>query len=145
MQNIAEISIKYEPVFKMSQLPKITCSKDAYELLRHGWEGLAHMESFKIILLNRANKVLGVSLISKGGVAGTVADPKIIFQIALKANASSLILAHNHPSGNTKYSTQDMALTKKLSSAGDYLDIKVIDHIILSDSDYLSFADEGLL
>lgn len=145
MKNIAEISIKYTPKFKMSELPKITCSMDAYKVLSENWESLVHVESFKVILLNRANKVLGVSNISKGGVAGTVADVKVIFQTALKANASSVILAHNHPSGNTHPSDNDIKLTRKLYAAGKTLDISVLDHLILTDSTYYSFADEGVM
>ncbi len=145
MHNIAEISIKYEPNFKMSELPKVSSSKDAYVILSGNWEEMVYRESFKIILLNRGNKALGISTISKGGISGTVADPKIIFQIAIKANASSIILAHNHPSGNMKYSTQDLALTKKITAAGKTLDVAVLDHIILTDSGYYSFADNGLI
>ena len=145
MQNIAEISIKYEPNFKMSELPKVSSSKDAYDILSDSWEDIVYRESFKILLLNRGNKVLGISTISKGGISGTAADPKIIFQIAIKANASSIILAHNHPSGNLKYSTQDLALTKKIIAAGKMLEIEVLDHIILTDSGYYSFADYGMI
>jgi len=145
MKNIAEISIKYTPKFKMSELPKITCSNDAYNVLSKTWENMSHVESFKVILLNRANKVLGVSKISTGGVAGTVADPKIIFQVALKANASSVILAHNHPSGNRQPSDNDKRLTMKLQTGGKTLDISVLDHLILTDSTYYSFADEGMM
>lgn len=118
---------------------------DAYKVLSENWESLVHVESFKVILLNRANKVLGVSNISKGGVAGTVADVKVIFQTALKANASSVILAHNHPSGNTHPSDNDIKLTRKLYAAGKTLDISVLDHLILTDSTYYSFADEGVM
>ena len=102
-------------------------------------------EEFWIILLNRANKVLSRHLISKGGQAGTVADPKIIFQTAIENHASSIILAHNHPSGNLKPSQADLDLTKKLRSAGTLLDIAIPDHLIFTDAHYLSFADEGLM
>ena len=97
------------------------------------------------MLLNRANKVIGLVDISVGGFAGTIADPKVIFGAALKAGASSLILAHNHPSGNLKPSKADISLTHKLISAGSFLDISVFDHIIITAEGYLSFADECLI
>jgi DNA repair protein RadC len=95
--------------------------------------------------LNRANKVTSKHLISKGGQAGTIADPKIIFNIALENHAASIILAHNHPSGNLKPSHSDIELTKKLRSAGLFLDVPVLDHLIITDHGFLSFADEGIL
>ena len=103
------------------------------------------IEQFKIMLLNRANKILGIFTVSTGGVAGTVADPKVLFAAALKGNASSIILAHNHPSGNLKPSEADRQLTNKLSQAGKLLDISVLDHLIITADEYFSFADEGLL
>lgn len=104
-----------------------------------------HVEEFMALYMNRANKVLGWSLISSGGLSGTVADPRVIYQIALKANASSIIVAHNHPSGNTKPSESDRRLTKKLRNAGDFLDINLLDHLILTDEKYFSFAEEGII
>ncbi|MEI6577816.1 MAG: JAB domain-containing protein, partial [Bacteroidota bacterium] len=96
-------------------------------------------------LLNRGNKVIGYKIVSTGGVAGTVADPKIIFQTALKTHASYIILAHNHPSGNTRPSDADILLTKSLKEAGIFLQLNIIDHLIIGDSTYFSWADEGLL
>ena len=95
--------------------------------------------------MNRNNKVLGIFEASTGGMAGTVADPKLIFSTALKACASYVILSHNHPSGNLKPSQADIALTQKLKQAGSFLEIEVLDHVILSNEGYYSFADEGLL
>lgn len=127
-------------------MPKVTCSNDAVEVLRSIWsDQIEYREEFVILCLNRANKVLGYSRISSGGTTGTVADPKIIFQIALKSNASSIILAHNHPSGNSKPSESDTKLTDKLKNAGQLLDIPVLDHVILTNESFFSFADEGLL
>jgi len=127
-------------------MPKITCSSDAVEVLRSIWsDQIEYREEFVILCLNRANKVLGYSKISSGGTSGTVADPKIIFQIALKSNASSIILSHNHPSGNTKPSDSDMKLTQKLQKAGLLLDLQVLDHIVLTEESFFSFADEGFL
>jgi DNA repair protein RadC len=95
--------------------------------------------------MNRARRILGIYELSTGGVAGTVADPKLVFTAALKANACNIILSHNHPSGNLKPSKADEELTKKIKEAGIYLDIKVLDHIIVTSEGYYSFADEGVL
>lgn len=102
-------------------------------------------EEFWVILLNRANQVVKKQQISSGGVSGTVADPKIIFKLALDELASSIILVHNHPSGNLKASQADISLTKKLVEAGRMLEIPILDHIIFTDNAYLSFADEHMM
>ena len=102
-------------------------------------------EEFWIILLNRANGLIKKEQISSGGISGTVADPKIIFKAALDQYASSIILIHNHPSGNLKPSRADMELTEKMKTAGKLLEIPVLDHIIFGDEGYLSFADDGML
>jgi DNA repair protein RadC len=123
---------------------KITGSRDAYDLLKSDLLDIAH-EEFWVLLLNRANRVIRKSQISQGGVAGTVADPKIIFKLALDDLASGVILAHNHPSGNLTASQADLDLTKKLKEAGKLLDIQVLDHIIVAGQKYFSFADEGMM
>ncbi len=102
-------------------------------------------EEFWVILLNRANVVMKKIPVSIGGVAGTVADPKIIFKHAIEHLASAIILVHNHPSGNLKPSAADIALTKKVKEAGILLDLPVLDHLIFADQQYFSFADEGIL
>jgi len=122
----------------------ITCSRDIYNLVRPSLMDLPH-EEFWVILLNRANVVMRKVAVSQGGVAGTVADPKMIFKEALEQLASSIILVHNHPSGNRQPSAADLALTKKLRQAGDFLDLPVLDHLIYTDRGYYSFADEGVL
>lgn len=122
----------------------ITSSRDIYQLVRPALQDLPH-EEFWVILLNRANVVMRQEKISSGGVAGTVADPKLIFKHALEHLASSIILVHNHPSGNRQPSAADLALTKKLRQAGDFLDLPVLDHLIYTDRGYYSFADEGVL
>ena len=122
----------------------ITCSRDIYNLVRPNLMDLPH-EEFWVILLNRANVVMRKVAVSQGGVAGTVADPKMIFKEALEQLASSVILVHNHPSGNRQPSAADLALTKKLRQAGDFLDLPVLDHLIYTDHGYYSFADEGVL
>ena len=123
---------------------RITCSRDAYEELRPYLMDKPH-EEFWILLLNRANEVLRPVQISAGGVSGTVADPRLIFKVGLEYLASGLILAHNHPSGNLTPSQADKDLTRKLKEAGRFLDIPVLDHLIVTDRTYLSFADEGIL
>lgn len=107
-------------------------------------QDLGH-EEFWILYLNRANKIMSVEKISKGGITGTVADPRLIFGRALDIKACGVILVHNHPSGSTRPSNQDLELTKKLKSAGQLLDIQVMDHLIVTEDTYYSFADEGLL
>jgi DNA repair protein RadC len=98
-----------------------------------------------VILLNRANQVLGIYEVSTGGVSGTVADPKLIFAAAIKSSSSGLIFSHSHPSGNLQPSQADIALTRKIKEGGEILEISVLDHIILTSEGYFSFADEGLL
>lgn len=144
---VAEVQVSYTPHYKASERPKISNSKDIHEILKASWdEGkMQLLEEFKMILLNRANRVLGLFTVSQGGQAGTVADPKVIFSIALKGNACSVILAHNHPSGSLKPSQADLSLTQKLVGAGHLLDIAVLDHLILTSEDYFSFADQGLM
>lgn len=119
-------------------------SKDAYNLMRHLLVDLNH-EEFWIILLGQSSKILAKELISKGGMTLTVADPKVIFGVALAQHATGLILGANHPSGNLKSSHQDIDLTKKLVSAGRLMEIQVYDHLIISDNGYLSFAGTGIL
>ncbi len=132
---------------KASELPakqSITASKDIFDLMHPHLIDLPH-EEFWIVLLNRANVVIKKVQISTGGVAGTVADPKMIFKAALEHLASSVILVHNHPSGNLKPSQADKELTAKLREAGRWLEIPVLDHVIVAEKHYFSFADEGIL
>lgn len=124
------------------QKEKITSSKDVFEVLHAETTG-SNYEQFWLLLLNRANKIIKKINISEGGVSGTIADPKKIFKMALDNSASSIILCHNHPSGNTKPSDSDIKLTHKLRDAGQFLDISVLDHVIIGDEAYYSFADEG--
>jgi DNA repair protein RadC len=144
---VSEVQLSYKTTVKASERPQVNTSQDVHRVLQSNWnyETIEFIEEFKILLLNRANRVIGIVPISVGGTAGTIADPKVIFVSALKMNAASVILAHNHPSGNLKPSHADMELTKKLKSAGQFLDLPVIDHIILTKDSYLSFADEGLI
>lgn len=145
---VAEVELIYKSKVKASDRPKVTTSLDAFKLFKQHWDKnkIEFIEQFKVLFLNRANKVLGIFELSTGGVTGTIADPKLIFMAALKLNACNIILCHNHPSGNLKPSSADEQLTQKIKEAGKYLDLPVIDHLIISGEDsYYSFADEGLL
>lgn len=139
-----EVKILYS-LGPKSKGPKITASRDAYEIMLSNWDDIDHSESAYMLLLNRANKVIGIKCVSKGGLSGTVVDPKIVFQTALVCNASYLILLHNHPSQNLNPSDDDVKLTNKIKQAGDFLDLKMLDHIIATSAGYYSFADEGLI
>ena len=144
--NLAEFEIFYRNKVRLSDMEKVCGSRDTYEVLQRIWSPkIDHVEEFMVLCLNRANKVLGWAKVSQGGLSGTVADPKVIFQVAIKSNACSIILAHNHPSGNLKPSEADIQLTRKLKEAGVLLDLPVLDHLIVSSEGYYSFADEGLL
>lgn len=146
-KTVAEVELIYRNVVKPSQMPMVTDSKQVYSLLTSNWDEnrIEFVEQFKILLLNTANKILGIFEVSTGGIAGTVADPKLIFMAALRANASAIILSHNHPSGNLQPSQQDLTLTRKISEGGKLLDIRVLDHLIITIEGYYSFADEGVL
>lgn len=141
---IAEIEVQYSTKIKPSERVKITCSKDAADAFRSVWrQPLELKECFYAMFLNRANKVLGILLISEGGLSGCSVDVRSIFSAALKANSSSVILAHNHPSGNGSPSESDLKITGKIKNAGVILDIPVLDHVILLPDGYTSFADDG--
>lgn len=144
---VAEVELVYKTKVKASERPKISSVKDCYQLLKELWnENTIEMqEEFKVLLLNRGNKVIGVYEASAGGITGTVADPRLILAAAIKSLAVSIVLSHNHPSGNLKPSRADEELTQKIKAAAAYHDIMVIDHIIITSEGYYSFADEGLL
>ena len=124
--------------------PKVASSREAYDLLKENLMDLPH-EEFWVLLMNRANKVIKKRRVSEGGVSGTVADPKIIYKLALDELASGVIVAHNHPSGNLKASQSDIDLTRKLKEAGKFLEIQLLDHLIIAGKNYYSFADDGLI
>jgi len=144
---VAEVKISYKPHYKVSERPQISSSNDAYEILIDQWNmgKIELLEEFKILLTNRRNRVLGILGISQGGLSGTVADPKVIFSAALKSCASGIILAHNHPSGELNPSKEDIALTTKIKTGAELLDLKVLDHLIISKDSFYSFADEGMM
>lgn len=123
---------------------KIRSSRDAYELFLPFLID-RYDEEFRVLLLDRANKIIENRVVGEGGFAGTVADPKKIFKFALQVNSSAIILGHNHPSSNIQPSNEDIKLTQKIKKAGEVLDISVLDHIIVGNDSYYSFADEGVL
>jgi DNA repair protein RadC len=145
--SVSEIGITYRNPIKPSQRAKITKSQDCFDLFLANWGTTIELyEDFYVLLLNTANRAMGLVKIGSGGVTGCVVDIKKVFSIALAAGSvSSLILAHNHPSGNTQPSEADMRITKKIVEAGALLDIKVLDHLIVTSEGFYSFADEGTL
>jgi DNA repair protein RadC len=147
MFNVAEIKLSYQNVVSASQRPKISCSKDAYAIFKQHYnpETIQFIEEFMILLLSRSNAVIGLLPISKGGTSGTVTDCKIIMAACLMANASGFIACHNHPSGNLNPSESDSKITKKMKEAGNLMDLQLLDHLIICNEDYYSFADQGLL
>ncbi|MBW6479478.1 MAG: JAB domain-containing protein [Bacteroidales bacterium] len=145
LNNIAEVKISYSTNVRPSDRAKITSSKDAADIFRQVFPGFEHREYFYAMLLNRGNHVLGYYEVSKGGIAGTAVDVRLILQAALKANASSIILAHNHPSGTLEVSDSDLSITRKIKQACLILDISMLDHIILTNYSFTSMADEGLI
>lgn len=147
LTRVSEVTIAYRPKFKASLRPQVTTAEHAYQILINQWDKdtIELLEEFKVMLLNRHNKVLGVATISIGGLDKTVVDPKVVFAIALKAKASSIILCHNHPSGNINASLVDTQVTTKLKQGGQLLDINIVDHLILTSDGYYSYADEGLM
>ena len=144
---VTEIELVYRNKIKACHRPQIRSSEDAYKILHQNWSHqIGIQEEFNILLLDRRNRVLAISTLSKGGIDSTIVDLRLVFATALKARASSIILAHNHPSGNLIPSKQDIDLTKKFFAAGKLLDLKILDHLILSpDDDYYSFADSSMI
>lgn len=145
--NVAEIQLAYRSKIKPSERPTINSSRDAFMVLENAWDfnQIDLIEQFKVVLTNRANKVLGLVDISTGGITSTVADVRLIFGAALKGGAAGIIVAHNHPSGNLSPSDADIILTKRLKEAGKLLDIQLLDHIIMTSEQYTSLADEGFI
>jgi DNA repair protein RadC len=144
---VNEVEIVYRNTTPYQDRIQIKSSATAYEILLATWNAnrLEMVEQFKILLLDQQNNCLGVSEIATGGTSSCLADPKVIYATALKARAASLILAHNHPSGNLTPSEADKSLTRKLKDGGRLLDINVLDHLIVTPRNYLSFADDGLM
>lgn len=137
----------YRSKVNMQRRPRITCSKDAFEQLIPFYDPdkIELQEEFKVLLLNPANRILGMYPMSVGGIMGTVADVRMIFIAALRAKATAIIVAHNHPSGKLRPTQADIAMTKKIALVGELMDIEVVDHLIVSKDGYYSFADKGIL
>lgn len=144
---VTEVELIYRSKIPANDRPQLSCSSKTYDVLMQAWDQnkIELVEQFGILLLDRSLYCLGVSFVATGGIGACLIDPKIIFATALKGRASSLILAHNHPSGSTQPSEEDKRLTKRLSEGGRLLDINVYDHLIVTPRKYLSFADEGLM
>ena len=144
-KEVAEIKVSYSTT--STPKIKITSVNKAFEVLLSLWDldTIELQEEFKILLLNRANEVLGIYPLSKGGITGTVVDSRLIFAVALKCNATGIILCHNHPSGNLKPSDNDITLTRSIKKCADFLDITLIDHLIITKNGYFSFSNERLL
>lgn len=144
---ISEVKLVYSRKVRANDRPQVSQSHDAYLLFCENWDDLTINlnEQFKVMLLDRNNRCMGISTVSTGGVSGTVVDPKLIFALALKGRACNLIVAHNHPSGNLSPSDQDFQITKRLCDVGKCLDLEVLDHLILTDESYYSMAVEGLM
>ena len=132
---------------KLSELPDVTqikCSKDVADIFQPLLSDLSH-EEFWVLFLNRSNKVINRMRLSQGGISGTVTDVRIILKRAIECLASGIIVCHNHPSGNLNPSESDTKITQKIKEAGNLMEIQLLDHLIISDKDYYSFADNGLL
>ena len=131
---ISEVKLTYQSKVKSSDRIKVNDSQDAFNVFFDHWDHttIEHIEEFKILLLNRANRILGMASLFKGGGSGTVIDQKVIFQYSLKANAHQIILAHNHPSGNLNPSEADKSITRKIKGGAELLNITLLDHLINS-------------
>lgn len=145
LTNVCEIGITYNPKMKASERPRIANAKDVYDVLHPDWQGLNINESFKVLLMNRRNAILGVYEVSKGGIDGTVVDLRLMFATALKSLSCAIIVAHNHPSGNLQPSKADREITDQIKDAGKLLDVPLLDHLIINEDSYFSFSDEGLI
>ena len=126
------------------ELEKISSSQSVFQIMQPIIGELPH-EEFWIIYLNNSNKIIHKCQLSKGGITGTVVDVRLVFKVAIEQNATAIILCHNHPSGVLKASEADRQITRKLKTAGENLDIKILDHLIVTETAYLSFADDGIL
>lgn len=148
LHTFAEVKLAYTPKFKATELPQISASKDAFDVLYplFDQDTIAHSEAFIVVFLNKANRPIGWKTLSQGGSAGTVVDLKILLQYALLMNAAALIVAHNHPSGSLLPSQADIELTRRMKKATEWLDMPVLDHLIVTyEGTYYSFADQGAL
>jgi DNA repair protein RadC len=145
---ISEERLVYRTKVKASERLQVKCSKDAVDIFMENWDldSIEHIEEFKLMLLTRSYKVLGIASLSKGDISGTVTDVRVILQYAIKANASGIIICNNHPSGNVQPSESDIAITRKIKESGIVMDIQLLDHlIIVPEGNYYSMGDEGIV
>ncbi|MEO9804789.1 MAG: JAB domain-containing protein [Reichenbachiella sp.] len=142
-----EVQLIYRNRTPASNRPNVKCPKDAYDILLKNWDMnlIGLIEECKVLLLDRSLKLMSVASVSKGGMSGTIVDPKVIFSMALKRRASSIILAHNHPSGNLEPSDADIGLTRNFMAAGKVLQIPLQDHIIITKEGYNSIISDGYI
>lgn len=142
---VSEVQLSYHPKIKPSQRPKITSALDAYKIFMQNWDKdkLELIEQCKVMLINRANRVLGIAEISSGGLACTIIDPKLVFAAALKSGCAAILLCHNHPSGNLRVSEEDKRMTKRIEAGCKLLEITFFDHLIITAEGYTSFVNEG--
>ncbi|WP_268123913.1 JAB domain-containing protein [Roseivirga pacifica] len=140
-----EVRLVYRNKTRAIDRPKIDCAESAYRILRANWdnEEISLFEEAKVLFLDNQLRLMSISTVSKGGMSGTVIDPRIVFAIALKRRSSTIILSHNHPSGYLKPSHADISLTRKFHEAGRLLEITLADHLIISEEGYYSMANEG--
>ncbi|MFD0964276.1 JAB domain-containing protein [Pseudofulvibacter geojedonensis] len=144
---ISEIELTYKPNFGEGSRVRISNSQDAYKVIIASWNmnTIELREEFKVLLLNRASEVLGVHTLAKGGMSACYVDIKLLLAVAIKSAASSIILVHNHPNGNLKPSEADKIICKKIKKASEYLDVKLLDNLIIVKGEYYSFADRNVL
>jgi len=143
---IPEITVSYKDNVKSSERAVVRCSQDIAEIMAVAFEGcMEHHEEVNVLFMNRANRVLGISNVAKGGVFGAYVDVSIILQTALKVSASAIAVSHNHPSGSVIPSTEDLDMTRKIQKGCEAIGISFFDHVIMADEKYCSFADEGLI
>ncbi|HUH73342.1 MAG TPA: JAB domain-containing protein [Chitinophagales bacterium] len=143
---LQEAQVSFKPGYDLDELEVLRTSNECASFFRSIWEDdLMYRERMYMILLNRASKVIGFNLLSIGGASGTIVDLKLVFQCAILTNASAIVLAHNHPSGTLYPSNSDIEITKRVKRAGDVMEIELVDHIILTQNSFYSFADHSLL
>lgn len=140
-----EVQLVYKSKVKASDRIRITSSSDVYSILKQNWDlsQIELLEECKLLMMDNSLRVMSIASISKGGMTGTVVDPRIVFSIALKRRAHRIIVAHNHPTGNLKPSQADLNLTEQLWKIGELMNIRLDDHLIITSEDYYSMSDEG--
>jgi DNA repair protein RadC len=134
LYNVTEVQLVYKTRIKASDRPKISNMEDAVDIFRKYWsrDRIEHIEEVKILLLNRSNRVLGIATVSQGGISGSVSDERIVLQYAIKSNATGVILAHNHPSGNLDASEADNRITGKIKNSLELIGVSLLDHVIIT-------------